>query len=265
MTMKLRKIGIHSIITTSCVLALTASFAFGAAVNNKDASEAKTSTTTAAANVSQVKNDQKQSPETKAKKAPAKGKKKKKHAPKLSKQKKKELAEGIKIVKLINPQAGKELETKAKKHKYRAYKSLKKILPQVSTFRRMKKNDKKKFNLRIQELRLIREAHELSVSYREALSASDEFTAEKIYEQMETVLDEHFDAKLQITELQINRTQKWLDHLRNKLSENTTKKDELINEKLQLLINPPQKENKKAKKPQSKNRKKQTSQASQKN
>ncbi|QQE13363.1 hypothetical protein JD969_07860 [Planctomycetota bacterium] len=146
--------------------------------------------------------------------------------------------EAIRILKIIDPPVGVELEEQYKTNPREVAQLLHQRFPRLGWFLKLKQYDPEMFELRVNEIALIGQSKRLAVEYREALSAGDEALASSTSEELKLVLTDLFDIRNELTQMQIDQMQLKLDKMRSRLADRMLDKDGTIAKQLNALSQP---------------------------
>lgn len=141
----------------------------------------------------------------------------------------------IEIIRMIHPEKAEQLEKIAVDHGDRVNAALRRFWSQGRPLLELKKNDQEMFELKVNDMRLNREAGELARQFRQAHRRNDEQESQDLHAQITDKLGEQFEVRQKIRERELDHLEKRLDGMRALVEERQSSRQELIDEQFERL------------------------------
>lgn len=149
-----------------------------------------------------------------------------------------ELAVAIGVLERVDPEAATRLRlTMGETDPRRVAGELRRRIPRLEWFLKLKKWDSEMFDLRVEDLRLTHQTLQLARKVREAERKDDPATdPDDLRDDLETRLEEHFLIRQQIRERELAHLERRIEQLREELDEREDEQDDLIEQRMAELL-----------------------------
>ena len=141
----------------------------------------------------------------------------------------------IEIIRMIHQEKAEQLEKFAADHGDRVNAILRRFWHPLRPLLELKKHDQEMFELKVNDMRLNREAGELAHQFRQAHQRGDEQESQDLRDQVTDRLDEQFEVRQKIRERELDQLEKRLDGMRTLVEQRQSSRQELIDEQFARL------------------------------
>lgn len=148
-----------------------------------------------------------------------------------------EVRDAMDILRQIDPDKAAEIDKAFEQHPDALGEALRKRFPNIGRFLALRNYDPQGFELRIQDLKLSRQSRDCVNRLHEALDAGDDELAATEQVLLAELVAEHFDVRQQMREYELTKLKQRIDNLIVQLQERTTRRDDLIQQRVDDLIN----------------------------
>lgn len=145
----------------------------------------------------------------------------------------------IAVVRDIDPQLAERIENIHDDRPGMKMLAVRRAFPQVFRLVRLREDDPEMYALRIDDMKLQRRSNELVRQIRAARRAGDDREAADFVDDLEDVVEEHFDLRQQIRELEIDRLEARIEALKDALSERRHNRRDLMEDRIRDLLKDP--------------------------
>jgi hypothetical protein len=142
----------------------------------------------------------------------------------------------IAVVRDIDPALADQLEALNSTRPRAIFSVLRRQFPTVMRLALLKDEDPQLYQLRVRDLQLTRHSDELAEQYREAKRRDDKQAADDIADQLEPIVEEHFDVRQQARQREVQKLEERLEQLKDALDERDDNKRDLIKQRLAELL-----------------------------
>ncbi len=146
-----------------------------------------------------------------------------------------EVREAIEVLREIDPEKAEKLAQHVHEDPHRVGQALHEHFPNLGRFLAMRRHDPQMFELRIDDLRLNHQAHEIARRVHEAEASQDDMLAAAEGVRLEQIVVEHFEVRQQIRERELMKLQQRIEQMRDQLEQRAADRDALITERLDEL------------------------------
>ncbi len=146
-----------------------------------------------------------------------------------------DLHEAIGVIRELHPELADWLDQLRDKHPNHIAESLHRRFPRLGDFVALKRSDPQMYELRIEDIRINRECRELAKQYHDAACSEETGMADGIHDELSALVNEHFDIRQRIRQLELDRLKMRIEQLHEQLDARQELKEELIEERLEEL------------------------------
>ncbi len=146
-----------------------------------------------------------------------------------------ELRGVVDAIKRINPEMGERLDAQLERDPRRAAGMIQRALPRLRGLLELRRRDPAMFELRVEDLRVMRLIFHERRQYLAALEAGDDEAAAEHRQTLEGLVAEHFDLRLRAHEMRIERLEEELASLQRRLEQQKAQKQAWIDKRLEFL------------------------------
>ena len=146
-----------------------------------------------------------------------------------------EVEERMRILREIHPQLAERIARMKEERPERVGRMLGQHWPRIENFIRMKEHDPKGFELRVHDMKLTRQSHELSRRMRRPDSDPATEKKEEIRHELRELVATHFEVRQKLKEHELAKLETRIEELRGQLRKRATNKEQIIEDHFKKL------------------------------
>ena len=108
--------------------------------------------------------------------------------------------------------------------------------PRLRHLLQLKDTDPAMYELRVEDVRLTLQSRRLAQQYSEALRQEDEQRAEQRFDELQALLEAHFEIRQRLRQLELQRLEQRIAALREQIEAREDDRDEVIEQRLHELV-----------------------------
>ena len=140
----------------------------------------------------------------------------------------------MEVLKDINPKLAERMQA-AKDDPQRAHAMLRHLWPRIRKLMEIKKSDPDLYEWSVRDMRIGLECDKLRRQFQEATKGGDKDRVRETRSQIVDKVEEHFDVRQKMRELELERVERRLAEWRKQLEKRAAKRKELIQERVNDL------------------------------
>lgn len=152
-----------------------------------------------------------------------------------------QVGQALEALRKIDPERADEFDRLAEAHPERLSSELRRRFPRIDHFLRLKEWDPEMYDLRVDDLRLAHATHRLAERYRRAVEPrgddepAPEPDARAMREELETLVEEHFEVRQRIRERELAALERRIEQLKQELDEREDDQREWVERRVEDL------------------------------
>ena len=146
------------------------------------------------------------------------------------------LDEVIAVVREIDPQVAERIENAKEDRPGAKLMMIRRSFPQVFDLVKLREDDPAMYELRVEDVRMHKQAGQLARQYHQAKRDEDDRAADDFEDELEELVEAHFDVRQEIRELELERLEQRVEALKEALDDRKRDKNDLIDDRLEKML-----------------------------
>ena len=147
-----------------------------------------------------------------------------------------QLEAALDVIAKVRPDLVERLEALREREPRRLSHVLQRRFPRLRHLLRLKEHDPPMYELRVEDVRLTLKSQRLAQDYQAAQRNERDDEAEQLREQLNALIERHFEVRQQINELELERLEQRIEALREQIEARADDRDDVIEQRVQELI-----------------------------
>lgn len=147
-----------------------------------------------------------------------------------------QMDEAVAVLKAMRPELAERISLAMDENPERVHEMVLREYPRLRFMISLKQRDPRMFHLRAEDIRLAYETQQLAENIHKLREAGNVPRLEAAKDRLEQLLEEHYDVRHRLRQLEIARLEQRLEQLREELEQRAARRDALIRQRREELL-----------------------------